>query len=106
MSRSTTSTDHDALISTLDLPRKVALLTGASAFTLAPEPSIGLAEIRLSDGPAGVRGLKSTGGPTAALAPNATLLASAWDEACAYEVGRLLAEEAMAQRIHVVRPTP
>jgi beta-glucosidase len=94
--------DYDDLIGTLDLRRKVALLTGASAFTLAPEKSIDLAELRLSDGPTGVRGLKFTGGRTAALFPNATLLASAWDEGTACEVGRLLAEEAMAQEIHVV----
>src|SRR5437867_8369542 len=86
----------------LDLRTKVALLTGASAFTLAPCEPIGLAEIRLSDGPTGVRGLKFLGGPAVALLPNATLLASAWSEETAYEVGRLLAEEAMVQRIHVV----
>jgi beta-glucosidase len=49
-----------------------------------------------------VRGLKFSGGRVASLFPNATLLASAWDEQAAYEVGRLLAEEAMAQEIHVV----
>ena len=94
--------EHSALLATLDLKSKVALLTGASMFTLAPETSIGLTEIRLSDGPTGVRGLKFSGGPQAALFPNATLLAAAWSEQTAYEVGRLLAEEAMAQRIHVV----
>jgi beta-glucosidase len=94
--------DYAKLIETLDLPRKVTLLTGATAFTLAPEESIGLGEVRFSDGPTGVRGLKFTGGPRVALFPNATLLASAWSEDTAYEVGRLLAEEAMAQRIHVV----
>ncbi|AEV83835.1 glycosyl hydrolase [Actinoplanes sp. SE50] len=87
---------------TLDLAAKVALLTGATTFTLAPEPRIGLHEIRLSDGPTGVRGLKFSGGRVVALFPNATLLASAWDPDAAYEVGRLLAEEALAQRIHVV----
>jgi beta-glucosidase len=94
--------DHAALIKSLDLNAKVALLTGATSFTLAPEPSIGLGEVRLSDGPTGVRGLKFSGGRVVALFPNATLLASAWSEDTAYEVGRLLAEEAMAQRIHVV----
>jgi beta-glucosidase len=94
--------DLDALIATLDLPTKVRLLTGASAFTLPPEESIGLGEVRLSDGPTGVRGLKFTGGRTVALFPNATLLASAWSEDAAYEVGGLLAEEARAQDIHVV----
>ncbi|WP_284740456.1 beta-glucosidase [Amycolatopsis sp. RTGN1] len=88
--------------SALDLPAKVALLTGASMFTLRPEPAIGLAELRLSDGPTGVRGLTFSGGPAVTLFPNATLLASAWNTGTAYEVGRLLAEEAAAQGIHVV----
>jgi beta-glucosidase len=94
--------DPAALIKSLDLPAKVKLLTGASAFSLQPEPSIGLGQMHFSDGPTGVRGLKFTGGRVVTLFPNATLLASAWDESSAYEVGRLLAEEAMAQGIHVV----
>src|SRR3954471_636758 len=94
--------DHDTLIDKLDLPTKVRLLTGATAFTLAPEPEIGLGELRTSDGPTGVRGLKFSGGRTVALLPNATLLASAWSEDAMGEVGRILAEEALAQQIHVV----
>src|SRR3954464_4040630 len=97
-----TTSEHARLIELLDLPAKVALLTGATSFTLAPQESIGLRELRLSDGPTGVRGLKFSGGRVVALFPNATLLASAWSEQTAYEVGRLLAEEAMAQEIHVV----
>lgn len=93
---------HAALIKSLDLPAKVTLLTGATSFTLAPNPSIGLGEIRLSDGPTGVRGLKFSGGRVVALFPNATLLSAAWSEDTAYEVGRILAEEALAQQIHVV----
>jgi beta-glucosidase len=96
------ASDHAALIKSLGLSAKVALLTGATSFTLAPEESIGLGELRLSDGPTGVRGLKFTGGRVVALLPNATLLASSWDEGTLREVGRLLAEEALAQRIHVV----
>ncbi len=89
-------------VASLDLPTKVRLLTGATTFTLWPEPSIGLDEVRLSDGPTGVRGLKFSGGRTVALFPNATLLASAWSEDVATEVGHLLAEEALAQEVHVV----
>ncbi|WP_327000567.1 glycoside hydrolase family 3 C-terminal domain-containing protein [Dactylosporangium sp. NBC_01737] len=98
----TVTDDYADLIGTLDLPGKITLLTGATTFTLAPCDAIGLGELRLSDGPTGVRGLKFSGGRTVALLPNATLLASAWSEDAAYEVGRLLAEEAMAQQIHVV----
>jgi beta-glucosidase len=94
--------EHAALLKSLDLPAKVALLTGATSFTLAPEPAIGLGEVRLSDGPTGVRGLKFSGGRVVALFPNATLLASSWDEQALAETGRLLAEEALAQQIHVV----
>src|SRR3954464_14490381 len=96
------TTDYQDLLDRLDLPTKVRLLTGATACTLAPEESIGLGELRLSDGPTGVRGLKFSGGRTVALFPNATLLAASWSEDTAYEVGRLLAEEALAQQIHVV----
>ena len=95
-------TDYDVLIGKLDLPAKVRLLTGASAFTLAPEPEIGLAELNMSDGPTGVRGLKFSGGRTVALLPNATLLASSWSDGVMREVGEILAEEALVQQIHVV----
>jgi beta-glucosidase len=94
--------DYADLLAGLDLPTKVRLLTGGAAFTLVPLEAAGLAEIRVSDGPTGVRGTSFPAGPPAALFPNATLLASAWSEEVAYEVGRLLAEEALAQRIHVV----
>jgi beta-glucosidase len=57
-----TPRDLDGLLATLDLPAKVRLLTGASSFTLVPAPEIGLAEVRLSDGPTGVRGLTFSGG--------------------------------------------
>ena len=86
----------------LALDAKIRLLTGASMFTLWPEPALGLSEVRLSDGPAGVRGLQFLGGQVAALLPNATLLAASWNEDNAREAGVILAQEAMAQQIHVV----
>ena len=99
---STDLTEYDELVGRLDLRAKVTLLTGAAAFTLTPAPEIGLAEVRLSDGPTGVRGLSFNTDRAVALLPNATLLASAWSEETAHEVGGLLAEEAQAQGIHAV----
>ena len=96
------STDYAELIGGLDLASKVRLLTGRTMFTLWPEDSIGLGELRLSDGPTGVRGLKFSGGRIVALLPNATLLSAAWSEDTAHEAGKLLAEEALAQQLHVV----
>src|SRR6478609_8817556 len=92
----------DARIAALDLESKVRLLTGATMFTLQGEDSVGLEELAFSDGPTGVRGLEFVGGAEVALLPNATLIASAWDEDLAHEVGQVLAEEAERQRIHVV----
>lgn len=89
-------------IERLELAGKVRLLTGASMFTLWPEASIGLGELRMSDGPTGVRGLKLSGGRAVALFPNASLLAASWSLELAAEVGALLAEEALAQQIQVV----
>lgn len=96
------ATADPAARESLALDAKIRLLTGASMFTLWPEPDLGLSEMRLSDGPAGVRGLQFLGGPVAALLPNATLLAASWSEDNAREAGVILAEEAMAQQIHVV----
>ncbi|MFC3994395.1 beta-glucosidase [Nocardiopsis sediminis] len=92
----------EAAITRLDLDAKVRLLTGAAMFDLAPEPLIGLAQTRLSDGPTGVRGPDFAGGPVAALLPNATLIAQHWSRDTAYDAGVLLAEEAAAQGVHVL----
>ena len=95
-------THYANLVGQLSLAEKVTLLTGASVFTMAGNDKIGLAPVNLSDGPTGVRGLKFSGGRKVTLFPNATLLSAAWSTETAYEVGRLLAEEAMAQDIRVV----
>lgn len=100
--RSPDPAELDRLIAGLDVPARIRLLTGASGFTLAPEPSIDLHELRMSDGPTGVRGLKFSGDHQVSLFPNATLLAGTWSTDVLQQVGALLAEEALAQQIHVV----
>ena len=97
-----TTTAGPSARESLALDAKIRLLTGASMFTLWPEPALRLSEVRLSDGPAGVRGLQFLDGQAAALLPNATLLAASWNEDNAREAGVILAQEAMAQQIHVV----
>ncbi|ANZ40050.1 hypothetical protein BBK82_32445 [Lentzea guizhouensis] len=94
--------DIEKAVASLDLERKVRLLTGSALFALHPEPAIGLAALKVSDGPTGVRGAELRGGTIAALLPNATLLAQHWDLELAREVGSLLADEAAAQQVHVV----
>ena len=90
------------LVDRLSLAEKVHLLTGETAFTLPGNERIGLAALAFSDGPTGVRGLTFVGGDAVALFPSATLIAGAFDDGIAEEVGRMLAEEAQRQHIHVV----
>ncbi|MFD9698811.1 glycoside hydrolase family 3 C-terminal domain-containing protein [Lentzea sp. NPDC059081] len=94
--------DIDEAIASLDLRGKVRLLTGSALFALHDEPRIGLASLKLSDGPTGVRGAELRGGVIACVLPNATLLAQHWDSGLAREVGEVLADEAAAQQVHVV----
>lgn len=94
--------DIEKAVASLDLPAKVRLLTGSALFALWPEPAIGLAALKLSDGPTGVRGAELRGGVVACVLPNATLLAQHWDPALAREIGEVLADEAAAQQVHVV----
>jgi beta-glucosidase len=91
---------HAESIAALPLERKVELLTGSGYFTMHAAPELGLTSIRMSDGPTGVRGTEP--GHTAALLPNATLLAASWDESLLAEVGQLLGEESEAQQVHVL----
>ncbi len=66
----TVTTDYDDLIGKLDLRRKVALLTGGDACSPWRRRSrSGWREVRLSDGPTGVRGLKFSGGRVGRAAP-------------------------------------
>nr|QEO73675.1 hypothetical protein [uncultured bacterium] len=94
--------DIEKALASLDLPRKVRLLTGSALFALWPEPEIGLARLKMSDGPTGVRGDELRGGRIACVLPNATLLAGHWDTRLAQEVGDVLADEAAAQQVHVL----
>ncbi|SDO63117.1 beta-glucosidase [Klenkia soli] len=92
----------DAALVQLDLAGKVRLLTGASFFSFTGDEAIGLTPIAMSDGPSGVKGQSQSGGAPAALLPNATALASTWDEQLLADVGRFLAEDAQRNRTHVV----
>jgi beta-glucosidase len=92
----------DRAVLGLDLEAKVELLTGAAAFSLHGNDAIGLRPMIFSDGPTGVRGSEFVGGKKVALFPNATLLAQAWDETAAEQVGEMLAGEGRSQDVDVV----
>ncbi|MEU3829406.1 glycoside hydrolase family 3 C-terminal domain-containing protein [Streptomyces sp. NPDC029080] len=92
----------DRLLDKLTLRTKVRLLTGATTWRTAAEPDLGLGELVLSDGPAGVRGEGWDERRTSVLLPSASALAATWDEQLVEELGGLLASEARRKGVDVV----
>ncbi|MEU0051962.1 glycoside hydrolase family 3 C-terminal domain-containing protein [Streptomyces sp. NPDC006309] len=90
------------LIDKLSPAQKVRLLTGATTWRTEAEPDIGLRQIVLSDGPAGVRGEGWDERLTSTLLPSASALGALWDEELLTDLGRLLATEAVRKGVDVV----
>jgi beta-glucosidase len=90
------------LVAELTLEEKVLLVSGASFWSTAPLPRIGLRSMILSDGPSGVRGpVWDERSPSLSM-PSATALASSWDPALAYRYGAAAAAEARRKGVDVV----
>jgi beta-glucosidase len=91
-----------AVAARLPLAEKVELLTGGSAWKLRPNPRVGLREVVMSDGPAGVRGTGEVVGETSVLFPAPSALAATWDIDLADELGAAFAQEARGHGVDVV----
>ncbi len=86
--------DPDAVLASLTLDQKVALLAGFDAWHTVALP--GAPAMRCSDGPAGVRGTSFTG-PASASFPCGTALGASFDPALLEEVGSALGREARSK---------
>ena len=89
------------LIAVLSLEERIALLTGATTWTLSELPTIGLRSVILSDGPIGVRGVDEDT-TTSAQLPSPSGMAATWDESLLDELGSLMALEAHRKGVDVV----
>ena len=85
----------------LTLEQKVALLAGVDSWHTAGFESPPVPSIRMSDGPAGVRGT-SRHGPASASFPCGAALGATFDPALVAEVGRALAREAHTKGAHLL----
>ncbi|MET7438432.1 glycoside hydrolase family 3 N-terminal domain-containing protein, partial [Streptomyces sp. NPDC005568] len=97
-----TDEELERLLDKLTLPQKVRLLTGATTWRTAAEPAVGLRELVMSDGPAGVRGEAWDERDPALLLPSASALGALWDEEFTERLGGLLAAEARRKGVDVV----
>lgn len=87
------------IIQKLSLNEKVQLVTGASAWRTVPIPGAGIPEMKVSDGPNGVRG---DGGVAAASFPVGICMASTWNTELLEQVGDAIADEAKSKGVQVV----
>ncbi|MEV6193784.1 glycoside hydrolase family 3 C-terminal domain-containing protein [Streptomyces sp. NPDC051920] len=102
MSGTDDAAEREALLGKLTLREKVRLLTGATTWRTRAEPALGLREMVLSDGPAGVRGQSWDERDPALLLPSASALGALWDEERVERLGGLLAAEARRKGVDVV----
>ena len=94
--------DAGALVASLSLEQKVRLLTGADAWSLHAEGTVGLRSMMLSDGPAGVRGAGFDPANPSSSLPCPVALAATWDEPLVTGLTRALGQEARARGVDVL----
>jgi beta-glucosidase len=99
--------DIESIIRQMTLEEKAALCTGAGPWTTTAIPRLGVPELVVSDGPHGVRhpiDASKMGSPShpATCFPTASSLACTWDVELLHEMGRALAEEALALHVGVL----
>src|SRR5215210_6216286 len=91
--------DPESVFASLTLEQKVLLLAGGDNWHTRGLP--GVPPMRVSDGPAGVRGTSWNGPPSASF-PCGTALGATFDPALVEEVGRALGREARSKSAHVL----
>lgn len=90
------------LLDQMTLEEQVALLAGANMWNTVPNERLGIPKLRVSDGPAGVRGSRFDG-PASMNIPCSTAIAASWDMSLVREVGELLGRELESKgaRVHL-----
>ena len=91
--------DIDAVMAALSLEQKASLLAGDDNWHTGAVP--GVPAMRVSDGPAGVRGTSWTG-PASASFPCGTALGATFDPSLVEEIGEALGREARSKGAHVL----
>ncbi len=85
----------DKLVQQMTLDEKLRMIGGTRGFYTQAVPRLGIPELKMSDGPMGVR----TWGPTTAY-PAGIGLAATWDTALAREMGEHLGRDARARGVN------
>ena len=91
------------LLAALTVEEKAGLVAGTRVWTVGGVERLGIGALKLSDGPAGVRGdgLLGASTPTACL-PCSASLGATWDPDLLEELGALAGDESVAKGVHVL----
>ena len=93
---------ESSLVARLTLEQKVRLLTGADAWVLHGEPAIGLRPLVMSDGPAGVRGVRYDETNPSSSLPCPIALGATWDVDLIEHLTTAVGREARSKGVDVI----
>lgn len=89
--------DIDHIISKMTLEEKIDFIGGYNTFYIRGYENLGIPEIKMADGPVGVRNYGSSTAYPASIA-----LAANWDKKMARDVGKAIALEARSKNVHMM----
>lgn len=87
----------NAIVSQMTIEEKIDYIGGYNSFFVRPVPRLKLPELKMADGPIGVRNY----GPSTAY-PAGIAIAASWDTELANRVGTMIGKDARARGVHFV----
>ena len=101
---------YESIIRRMSIEEKALMMSGKNKWETVDYPQYGIPSIMMSDGPHGMRTQKPGAGDHLGLEesipatcfPTAATVANSWDEQLGEEIGKALAEEAIAMGVQVI----
>ncbi len=88
----------EQMVSQMTLDEKIDYISGYTSFSLRAIPRLGIPEVRLADGPVGIRNHS----PKSTLYPAGILTAATWNRALVNRLGHSLGQDANARRVNIL----
>lgn len=86
------------IVSKMTLQEKIEYISGYTSFSLRSVPRLGLPEIRLADGPQGIR----NHAPNSTMYPSGILSASTWNRELTHKLGQALGQDARVRGVSIL----
>lgn len=86
------------IVAQMTLQEEIAYISGYTSFSLRAIPRLGIPEIKLADGPQGIR----NHAPQSTLYPSGILSAATWNRELVYRLGQGLGQDAKARGVNIL----